>query len=234
MGTVVFDEFLTGKAYTVTQAARLVKTSPQNVRRWLRGYTAPGHSMAPVFSRVSADEPVAISFLQLVEIAVVARYRRLDSVGQRAVPLDRLRRAHDYARQVLGVAYPFASLELRTQGGHLLHDFAVREPGAGTLALDLHGQYVLPFAVDDALQQFDYDETKTPPFQMAQRWFPFGRHVPIVIDPHVSAGRPIVAGTRVSLVIIRDRFTAGESIADLADDFELAPAVVEQALRYAA
>src|SRR5579883_141115 len=136
----MIDELLIGKAYTVAEAARLARTSPQNVRRWLHGYSAPGHQMEPVLGD-PPERRAAISFLQLIEIAVVARYRIMDGAGRRAVPLDRLRRAHAYARDRFATPYPFATLALRVEGGHVLHDFAREHPGPGTLALDMHGQF---------------------------------------------------------------------------------------------
>jgi uncharacterized protein (DUF433 family) len=54
----------------------------------------------------------------------------------------------------------------------------------------------------------------------------------VVIDPYVSFGKPIVAGTGVSVAILLDRFAAGESMAALADDYELDIKQVEEAIRY--
>ena len=70
-----------GNSYTVSRAARLAGTTPQNVRRWLYGYEAPGHKMKPVFGP-QPDGPPAISFLQLAELIVVARYRQRSGAGR--------------------------------------------------------------------------------------------------------------------------------------------------------
>jgi hypothetical protein len=78
-GQAGVDLFRTGKAYNVVQAAKLAGTTPATVRRWLAGYEVPGHQMEPVFGgrRLPAGEaPWFVSFLQLVEIVVVARFRR--------------------------------------------------------------------------------------------------------------------------------------------------------------
>lgn len=229
----MLDEYLTSKLYSVAEAARLVHTAPQNVRRWLHGYAAPGHHMTPVLGEPPAKGET-LSFLQLAELAVVARYREADGMGQRAVPLDRLRRAHAYARERLGIPYPFAWLGLRMEGGHVLHDFARQNPGPGTLALDKDGQFVLPMAVDAELERFDYEAAHDDTPRFTERWFPFGRAVPIVVDPHVGSGGPTIEGTRVPLVVIKDRFKAGESIAALANDFRLSRRAVEDAVRFAA
>src|SRR3972149_3647087 len=98
-GPVSLDKFRTGKAYTVPQAARLAHSSSATVRRWLKGYEVPGHRMTPVFGRkIEAPEagPLLVSFLELVEIVVVARFRQ-GADGHHRVPLERLRQAHDFA-----------------------------------------------------------------------------------------------------------------------------------------
>ncbi|MBI3979225.1 MAG: DUF433 domain-containing protein [Chloroflexi bacterium] len=162
-------------------------------------------------------------------MVVVARFRHGDD-GERPVTLERLRRAHEFARSELNVLYPFASLKLKTSLGHVLHEFEVREPGNGEghLALDMGGQWVLPGFVTDAVNDFDFAD------QWASRWFPAGRSTPIVVDPLIAAGRPVIVGTRVPVMVISQRFKAGDSIDFLSEDFEVDRAAIEQALRFAA
>lgn len=182
----MIDNFRTGKAYTVTQAARLAGTSPQNIGRWLRGYAAAGHQMAPVFGPRSPDAPRTISFLELAEIIVVAKFRQRDPRGKRRISLDRLRKAHGFARREFGLEYPFASRNLKLEGGHVLHDFDLHHPDKELIALDMNGQWVLPFPVQRELESFDFD----PDDHLARRWYPQGRDGRIIVDPHIAAGRP--------------------------------------------
>ena len=225
------DAFRTGKAYTVAQAARLAGTTPTTVRRWLVGYEAPGHRMEPVFGgRGDGEEsPIAVSFLQLVEIAVAAKFRSLRPVS-RCVSLDRLRAAHRFARDQLHLKYPFATLPLFEFGGHLLHDFEMREPGPGILALDVGGQWALPEIVQQEGHQLDFGEED--PF--AIRWFPLGRQAPVVVDPRIAAGRPTIYRRGITLDTVTRRWRAGDTIEQLAWDYELESGDVEQVLRYAA
>lgn len=211
--------------YTLAQAARLAGTSPQNARRWMLGYEGTGHRMRPVFgSDRPAGEPLMVSFLELCELAVVARFRSNDE----RLPLDRLRRAHAWARQSLGLEYPFASDAMRVEGGHVLYEFTRREPGPGTMALDLAGQWLLPVSVAEVLERFDFDRT------YASRWFPAGRAVPLVIDPERGSGLPTIAGRNLRADFLAGRWRAGEDIASLAEDYDLDVATVEAALRAAA
>jgi uncharacterized protein (DUF433 family) len=195
------------------------------VRRWLLGYSAPGHKMEPVFGDRSRSDLVAVSFLELSEIAVVAAFREM------RVPLQRLRDAHQYARDSFGLEYPFASLNLKESGGHVLHDFEETHPGAGRLAvLDQYGQFVLPQVVGVRVLEFDFDNTD----RLAARWFPFGREIAVVIDPHVAAGTPTVKGTRIAVETVRARWKAGEVISSIASDLEIGEAAIEQVLQRAA
>jgi uncharacterized protein (DUF433 family) len=227
---ILLDPFRTGKAYSIRQAARLARTTPATVRRWLMGYEAPGHQMNPVFGKKSPGDgegPLAVSFLELVEIVVAAGFRHGGASGQ-PVKLERLRAAHQFARERFGLPYPFASWRLWEFGGHVLHDFDVHQPAGEALALDLHGQWVLPWIVQATRDQFEFSD------EFVVRWFPSGRNVPIAVDPHMGAGRPTVVGTGVTVDTLKSRWEAGENISELAEDFDLEEPVIEAALRYAA
>jgi len=235
-GQPALDRFRTGKAYTVSQAARLAKTTPQTVRRWLLGYDAAGHRMVPVFGNKQQQFQEAgflVSFLELIEVVVVARFRHGLASGH-PVPLDRLRQAHAYARRAFDLPYPFASLNLRESGGHILHQFDEHNPDGPRLALDLQGQWELPGIVRSELQQMDFDTDHPQQDPFALRWFPQGRSVPIVVDPHIAAGRPTIYRRGITVETIAQRFHHGESVQDIADDYEIGRDLVEEALRYAA
>ena len=54
----------------------------------------------------------------------------------------------------------------------------------------------------------------------------------VVIDPAISFGRPVIAGTGVRTAVVASRVNAGESLCDVADDYLLQPRQVKDALRY--
>jgi uncharacterized protein (DUF433 family) len=220
------DPFRQGKAYTVRQAAQLAGVPPATVRRWLEGYDETEHQTVPVFDKGRADDDTpVVSFLQLIEIVVVARFRR----DGRPIQLDRLRRAHGFVREQLQLPYPFASLSLREFGGVVLHEFDVTHPDGPTLAVDVGGRWAIPGLVTQALDQMDFSEAD----RLAERWFPAGRSAPIVLDPRVGGGRLTVLGSGVTVDTIHRRFLAGESIEYLADDYDLDETTIQEAIRYA-
>lgn len=223
----LFD-FRNAKAYSVTEAARLAKTSTANVRRWILGYVDKTGTMKPVFGQKEAqDGSLRLSFLELAEVVVASAFR------EKSVPLKRIRAAHFYARNKLGVTYPFASLKLLEQGGHILHEFDPAERGSGSLVvLDQHGQYALPLAVEASILLFDFATDATD--KLALRWYPFGRKVPIVVDPEFGGGRPTIRGRGVTTDIITRRHRFGESVSSIADDFQLTREEVLTVLKFAA
>ena len=74
----------------------------------------------------------------------------------------------------------------------------------------------------------------------AARLFPFTRpeldDAPrtVAIDPRVSFGRPVIAGTSIPTAVLHERWKAGDSITSLAEDYDRPIAEIEEALRYEA
>lgn len=222
------DVYRTGKAYTIREAADYAGTTPATVRRWVRGYEASGHRMRPVFAEMdSPGEAPRLSFLELAEIVVAVRFT------QHGGKLEKVRAARQRAQHMYAdLPYPFASLRLKQLGGEILHVID-EEMGGKALALSLGGpegdQYALPQFVDDALDLFDFD----PLDSMATRWFPAGRDVPLVVDPHFGGGRLTIQGRGVTVQVIRDCFFRDDQdIEFIASDYELDVHVVQEVIRW--
>lgn len=218
-----------GKTYSLAQAARLAGTTPQNVRRWLYGYEAPGHRMEPVFGTLPDDDrPPVVSFLQLAELIVVARYRRRSG---KQIKLQRLRDAHRFARERLGIEWPFASETIKFEGGHIIHEFELAYPDEGNrrIAIDEGGKFVLPLDFLDTLDLFDFDGADT----LALRFYPLGKSAPVVVDPEHAAGLPTFVGTNVRIETVVNRWKSGQTIAELEEDFEIPSSTIEAVLQAA-
>jgi len=202
-------------AYTVADAARYARTHPQTVSYWHYG----GRALGPALPGKERGKP--LSYLQLVEVAFVATFRRL------GVSLQRIRRARDYLAQRFESEYPFAEYRLATEGHHVLMDLQQAEPDAevGRLILaDANGQTAWRDVVAQRFAEFVYE------YDLALVWRLGGPDSPIVIDPRVAFGAPTVRGTPTWA--LKGRWEAGEDVDDIQADFSLRRDDVLQALAF--
>lgn len=201
--------------YRVADAARYADVSGGTIRNWHKLTNKP-----VVLSRKEPGE--ALSYLQLIELAVVAAARK-SGVGLAAI-----RRAREYCSQKLSSEFPFAEYRFKTDGKELWLDFAeiVGEDGSGTvLGASKHGQLGWSDIIG-RLREFEYDRS----YGLATKWFVAGRDSEIVIDPRVSFGAPSIDGIPTRL--IKQRSDAGEPVSYIADDFDIPHPHVIEALRF--
>ena len=212
----------TDSMYTFSEAAHLAGVSTTTVKNWLFGYRVRGRKVPPLFPSGNSE---MVSFLQMIEIMVAGRFRK-SAFGGKSVPFRAVRDAYLNARELSGLEYPFAHMRLEGLGGHIVH--LLREGGSldSFQALDAPEQWTLPGLLRETIDQLEYDQ------ELAARWFPIGKSVPIVVDPRLSTGLPVIQGRGVTVQAIRKRFYAGLNIDFIAKDFEMAPHLVETALRY--
>ena len=209
-----FDGSHTTPLYTVPEAAHLARVSPNTVRNWLYG-------MERQEALFKAPPAPMVSFLQLIEIVVAAKFRKSERAS-----LSRVRRAYANAKQYLQLEHPFAYEQLEVVGGHIVRILHTEATMASYQAMDEPTQWTLPGVVADVKQQIRYEH------ELAAQWFPVGKEVPIVIDPRITSGRPTIQGRRVTVQIIHKRFLAGQNIDFIAQDFDIGNNVVEDAVRY--
>lgn len=215
------EEWRTSPVYSVQQAAGLALVSSATVRRWLYGYSQPGHQMRPVFPD-HEDENRHLSFLEVAEIVVASGFRR------KGIQLERIRSARRYAAESMEMDYPFATLNMKQYGLHIVTEFQEHEPGTPLLVLDTQGQLTFPGMVAESLERFDWLG------QWASRWFPVGKDVPIVVDPQMAAGRPTVEDRGITIDSIMRRFTKGkQDPAFIAEDYDLEEVSILNIIRYA-
>lgn len=216
------DDWRTQPMYSFKEAAHLAHVSPSTVRNWLRGYSTPTGQVVPPL--LPSDEPSpSCSFLQLIEIIVAATFRKAAHV-----PFQRVRRAYENARRLSASDYPFAHLELKAIGGHIVHVIRKPELAASYQAVDQPEQWTLPDLVQKVIAQIDYED------ELAARWHPLGKNIPIVVDPRISAGLPVVLGRGVTVEVIRRRWKVAKQKSDfIARDLALDRDTVEQVLQYA-
>lgn len=207
--------------YSIPECARYLGLPAPTVRSWVSRNSIGG---APLVQPAGV-EPTSLSFVNLVELHVMAALRR-----HHRIPMQRVRPAVDYLQNELRVEHPLAHKVLLTDRFSIFTDHLGQ-----LLNLSSRGQIEMREIVHTYLQRVEHDKE----MGLALRLFPFTREerqrapTVVVIDPTVSFGRPVVAGSSVRTEVIVDFFNSGETIADLAEEYRLAPYQIEEAVRYA-
>ncbi|MDP8905505.1 MAG: DUF433 domain-containing protein [Chloroflexota bacterium] len=201
--------------YSLSEAAKYARTSPQSVARWRAGYTFETsrgrHRSGPVTGGFGAG---LLTFNDLIETAIIAAARR------ERIPMQAIRRAITTAKDLYGVDRPLSVIRFKHDG----HELWTRELEK-YVNLSRTGQIAWEH-IADVLHDLVYEQG------VAVRWFPRGRDEPVVIDPRVSFGRPYIIRKGISTDVVRSRFLANEALPSIAEDLGLSDNEVEAALRF--
>ena len=147
------------------------------------------------------------------------------------VPMPKVRMAIDYLREntqsKADKNHPLISNQLQTDG----LDLFIERYGE-LVNISQAGQLAMREVMKAALHRIERDSHGIP-----IKLYPFTRssidNAPalVVIDPALSAGRPVIAGTGLATEVIAERYKAGESVSELAKDYERKDAEIEEAIR---
>jgi uncharacterized protein (DUF433 family) len=217
-------------AYSLVEAAHHLRMPEETLRSWVAGrlYPVGGRSKR---SRplIHLDDPGKhfLSFINLVEAHVLAAIRR-----RYGVKLPKVRKALDYVRREFHVERPLIDECFQTDGLDL---FVERY---GKLINASHeGQQAMKEILGIYLKRIERDGKGLPiklyPFtrDTQAQGLPISDPRLVVINPAVSFGRPVIAGTGIPVSAIYERYKAGDSVADLARDFRLETGAIEEAIR---
>ncbi len=208
-------------AYSVAEVAHYLNIPRSTVRYW-----ATGKDSSPALIEVVDTNPVAFSFLNLVELHVLAAIRR-----EHTVPMHKVRSAIDYlqvnTRNESDKLHPLLSEQLQTDG----LDLFIEEYGR-LVNISRAGQLTMRVIIEAALRRIERDRRGIP-----IKLYPFTRSnindapAMVVIDPTLSAGRPVITGTGLATEVIAERYKAGETVTELAKDYDREEAEIEEAIR---
>jgi uncharacterized protein (DUF433 family) len=164
--------------------------------------------------------PATLSFSNLIEAHVLRALRT-----EHGVALVDLGQALAYAQRELKIDQLLLREELRTAGGRLFLDRY-----GEFVNLSASGRLAMRKVFEAHLTRVEWGNLRS-----AVRLYPFvfsdsADAKPIVIDPQISFGRPVVGKAFVSIRSIRDRIDAGERVEDVARDYDLTSAAVEEAV----
>lgn len=212
--------------YTVAEASRYLKVAPATLRSWIMGRAYPKASGLASFQpliRPPIKEPHMLSFWNLIEAHVLRSLR-----ADHDVSMDALRKALNYAERTQDIDRLLLRPELRTDAGRLL-----LERYGQLIELSASGQIAMRHLFNEHLARVQWDDWKFP-----VRLYPFSSSStpadsrPIAIDAQIAFGRPVVASRGVTTGAIAERIDAGETAADLADDYDLSEREIEEAVLY--
>jgi len=212
-------------AYGINEAAHYLGIPKATLRSWVLGrpyLTATGRRFFKPIIDLPDREQRLLSFVNLVEAHVLDAIRRAHGVA-----LWRVRKALEYLKKELASKHPLAEQEFVTDRVDLFVEMF------GQLVnISREGQLVIKDLIKAHLKRVDRDTSGLP-----IRLYPFTRERKpdepkiIVIDPQISFGRLVLAGTGIATTIIAQRYKAGESIEELAEDYGRSRSEIEEAIR---
>ena len=212
-------------AYSLTEAARYLRMPEATLRSWVAGRpyptTAGQRFFRPVIHLPEAGRPV-LSFVNMVEAHVLDAIRR-----QENITLRKVRTAVTFLERSYDSRHPLAEHQFETDG----LDLFIHKAGL-LINLSQAGQLAMREIVAAYLRRVERDVKGLP-----IRLYPFtrkrGAEEPraVVIDPFVSFGRPVLAGTGIATAVLAERFKAGESVEELAKDYGRTALDIQEALR---
>jgi uncharacterized protein (DUF433 family) len=213
--------------YSLADAARYLQLPITTLRYWVLGGTYSvegGRRRSPCIIHRPDRHDSRLSFANLVEAHVLLALRR-----QHEVPMRAVRDALFFAERKLKVERLLLSDELRAAGGGVFLDRLGR-----LIDLSNDGQQAMREVLDAYLERVSRDIRGLPErlYPITRTRFSDSPRV-IVIDPRISFGKPVIASKAIQTSVVADRFAAGESVSEIAADYDLKPLDVEEAIRYA-
>lgn len=213
--------------YTVTEAAVYLGLPKATLRSWVIGrkyLVAQGERFFVPLIEIADPKLKRLSFLNLVEVHVLNAIRRTHRIA-----LPKVRLALDYLGKRLHSPRPLANQQFETDGVDLFVTYYGR-----LMNLTQPGQYAMRELLGEHLRLVRRDPHGVPArlFLFPSRSERRHRNPPIVIDPRVSFGQPILAGTGIRTSALAQRFDAGETIPQLAEDYGRPSEQIEEAIRF--
>lgn len=212
-------------AYGIVEAAHYLGIPKATLRSWVLGrYYPTGKGkrfFRPIIELADEDQRL-LSFENLVEAHVLDAIRRAHGVA-----FGRVRKAVEHVKNKLRSKHPLAEQKFVTDGVDLFV-----EAFGQLVNISREGQLAIKDLIETYLRRVERDQIGAP-----IRLYPFTRERKpdepriVVIDPSISFGRPVLVGTGIATTIIAQRYKAGESIEELAEDYGRSRSDIEEAIR---
>lgn len=212
-------------SYGIIEGSHYLRIPPTTIRCWVAGRYYPskaGKQFSKPVIRLPDPHLKLLSFMNLVEVHILDGIRR-----EHDIPLDKVRIAVNFLSRKYPSKHPLADLQFETDGIDL---FIQKFDELINISRD--GQLAMRTLLQAHLRRIERDASGIP-----VKLYPFTRKrdpqepMAVVIDPYVSFGRPVLAGTGIATAVIAERYKAGESVDELADDYGRKRLEIEEAIR---
>lgn len=208
--------------YSASEAAFYLQISSSTLRSWI----LPARDGAPPVIEVPIPGQTQLSHINLIEAYVLDAIRK-----DHGISLQKIRSALDYVRDRCRVSHPLARQLFQTDGLDL---FVERAEGLiNVTSKGRRGQMAMREIIGPYLERIEYDSAGLPVrlYLLTRREKRSSDPRTLEIRPLISAGRPVLTGTRIAIETLEGRFKAGESMRSIAEDMDLEQDKVEEAIR---
>lgn len=213
-------------AYSIAEAASYLDMPAATLRSWVLGrsyQTSTGSRFFQPLIDLADKKKRCLSFYNLIEAFTLNAMRRTDH----HISMPNIRKALDYVRRRLKEKRPLLTERFLTDGVDLFLD-----KYGQLVAVSKDGQLAMRAIMIDSLRHVRRD-SQGMPSKLYLFTAPAAKPAAeIAIDPRIAFGNPVLDGTGISTAILAQRYKAGDSIDELAEDFGLSRDAVEQAIRY--
>lgn len=211
---------LAAGAYTLPDVAALLGLPLGKLRGWVTGVSKVGHRRYPagILSSRESGRDRHVDFYTLIELFTVAELRTA------GLSMKTLRENREELAERFSTPYPFALQGLLTDGKRLIKELgedALLELGSG-------GQSSFSKVLEPFCHKIDFDSRSF----LAERYFPMGKDIPIVVSPSHAFGRPVIFGTNLPTETVASLVRGGESPDDIAFGYDLPVDQVEYAWHF--
>lgn len=207
--------------YTPAEAARLIGVRSGKIVRWLRGHTVGETHYDRLWTpQIDLnDDEVYLGFRDLMEVRVA------DAFIRRNLSAQKVRRAIELARELIGEERPLSTKRFRTDGRTVFLQ-VLDEDGSDKLIDLFKSQFAFREIIEPSLKNIEFEDG------IPVRWWPLGKAGRIVLDPERSFGAPIEAETGVPASVLVNAVTAEGSVESAARVWDVSPSVVRHALNF--
>lgn len=206
--------------YTVQEIAQIFRLPYQKVHLWITKYW--DGELGKIYEQNYSweiNKTKAVGFHTLVEFYVLIQ------LAEAGVKTRQVLNAHKELSKSFSTNFPFAKKEvlenISTDGKKIYLKL-----NENTLTLDGSKQLNLDF-IKLFFKKLDFDND-----MLASRFWPLGKKINIVCDPHRKFGQPIINGTNIQSEAIYRMFLSNEPITFIAELYDLSIKNIKDAILY--